>query len=563
MSNKEMTPERVSREYDAGLRFNQGIDLYECVQTNENFFIGKQWEGVKSNGLPTPVFNFLKRVVLFSVANVSTDNLKLHAKPLTSMSAAPAWALEMFSDIINDQFAAIFEQNKMGGLIREFCRNAAVDGDGCLYAYWDPDAETGQQSRGAVRTEVLQNTQVMFGNPNNRDVQSQPWILIERRMLVDAAKKYAREHGASGDMIDAITSDSKESGNVEVDQLGGEKATVLLRMWKDEQTGTVHCYECTRTAALREEWDLGIDLYPLVWMNWDYVQDCYHGQAMITGLIPNQIFVNKLFAMSMISLMTLAYPKVVYDKTKVSKWSAKVGAAIGVNGSVENVAKIIDPASISPQISEFIEVAISYTQKFLGASDVALGDTRPDNTSAIIALQRAAATPMELTKQNLLQSVEQMGRIYMAFMGEYYGQRYVEIESPDPTPGDKLSIRFDFSMLKSIPCSIDLDAGASSYWSEIAAMQTLDNLLMQGKISTSEYLRRLPAGQITDRESLIAVTEAAERGMTPGLAAPGDSGGGPTPNDMSSVAPPLRGGAGYGALQRKINQTGEMPRKEA
>ena len=40
-------------------------------------------------------------------------------------------------------------------------------------------------------------------------------------------------------------------------------------------------------------------------------------------------------------------------------------------------------------------------------------------------------------------------------------------------------------------------------------MQTLDNLLMLGKIPTSEYLRRLPNGQITDRETLIAITEAA------------------------------------------------------
>ena len=146
---------------------------------------------------------------------------------------------------------------------------------------------------------------------------------------------------------------------------------------------------------------------------------------MVTGLIPSQIVVNKLFAMSMISLMTLAYPKVVFDKTKVAKWSNRVGAAIAVNGNVDNVAKIMDPASISPQISQFIDIAISYTQKFLGASDVALGDTRPDNTSAIIALQRAAATPMELTKQNLLQSIEDLGRIYMEFMFEYYGIRYV------------------------------------------------------------------------------------------------------------------------------------------
>lgn len=555
--DKKMNPARVAKEYESGLRFNQGINLYDTVQTNENFFIGKQWEGVKSNGLPTPVFNFLKRVVLFSVANVSTDNLKLHAKPMPGNGQIPSQTLDVLSGILNDQFAAIFEQNKMGGLIREFCRNAAVDGDGCLYTWWDSTAETGQMSKGAIRTEVLQNTQVMFGNPNSRDVQSQPYILVERRMLVKEAKKYARENGAGQSDADAIAADEKEAGNIELDQLGGDKVTVILRMWKDEETGTVHCYECTRSVQIRKEWDLGIDLYPIVWMNWDYVQDSYHGQAMITGLIPNQIFVNKLFAMSMISLMTLAYPKVVYDKTKIAKWSAKVGAAIGVNGGVDGVAKIIDPASISPQISQFIEVAISYTQKFLGASDVALGDTRPDNTSAIIALQRAAATPMELTKQNLLQCIEQQGRIYTEFEAEYYGTRHVEVDAGDM---GKVVVQFDFSTLKSVPCSIDLDAGASSYWSEIANMQTLDNLLMQGKIPTSEYLRRLPNGQITDRENLIAITKAAEQGVM--LDASGIAGqtGGQNSAGSGQQSPPLRGGPGYGALQRKINETGEMPK---
>jgi len=558
-SRRDMTPVRVANEYDAGLQFNYGIDLYECVQTNENFFIGKQWEGVQSNGLPTPVFNFLKRVVLFSVANVSTDNLKIHAKPLPSSSQLSADALETFSNILNDQFTAIFERNKLGGKIREFTRNAAVDGDGCLYTWWDPDAETGQARRGAIRTEVLQNTQVLFGNPNNRDVQSQPYILIERRMLLDEAKQYAKNHGADEANIDGITADDKEGANRQMDDLGGAKVTVLLRMWKDHRTGSVHCYECTRTVLLRDEWDLGIKLYPINWMPWDYVQDCYHGQAMLTGLIPNQIFVNKLFAMSMISLMTLAYPKVVYDRTKVEKWSGRVGAAIGVNGSVDGVAKIIDPASISPQISQFIDTAISYTQKFLGASDVALGDTRPDNTSAIIALQRAAATPMELTKQDLLQCIEELGEIYMAFMAEYYGDRFVEVRlGDDPDP---YVIQFDFSMLQDIPCSIDLDAGASTYWSEIANMQTLDNLLMQGKIPTSEYLRRLPSGQITDRENLIAVTQAAERGQMLDAAAL-SAGGGETPTAAETASAPLRGGAGYGALQRIINETGRVPRRE-
>ena len=555
----EMTPQKVSKEYEAGLSFNQGIELYDCVQTNENFFIGKQWEGVKSNGLPTPVFNFLKRVVLFSVANVSTDNLKLHAKRLPSSGQLPANMAELLADILNDQFAAIFEYNKMGSCIREFCRNAAVDADGCTYTYWDSGVDTGQPSKGAIRTEVLMNTQVMFGNPNSRDVQSQPYILIERRMLVKDAKRRAKANGSEAYLI---TADEKESGDPHLDNLGGDKVTVLLRLWRDEDTGTIHGYECTRNAEIRKPWDLGIKLYPITWMNWDYVQDCYHGQAMITGLIPNQIFVNKLFAMSMISLMTLAYPKVVFDKTKVSKWSNRVGAAIAVNGNVDNVAKIMDPASISPQISQFIDIAIGYTQKFLGASDVALGDTRPDNTSAIIALQRAAATPMELTKQNLLQSIEDLGRIYMEFMSEYYGNRFVEV--PGPNGQGKVIVPFDFSILKEIPFTVELDVGASSYWSEIASMQTLDNLLMQGKISTVEYLKRIPAGQITDRETLIAVLEEQERmeKAMAGIPVP-DAGSqqASAPGATDEAAPPVRGGPGYGALQRKINQTGEVPKE--
>ena len=127
--------------------------------------------------------------------------------------------------------------------------------------------------------------------------------------LVIEDRKRAKANGKDTELI---TADDKEGGDPHLDQLGGDKVTVLLRLWRDDKSGTIHGYECTKNAEIRKEWDLGIKLYPITWMNWDYVQDCYHGQAMITGLIPNQIFVNKLFAMSMISLMTLAYPKVLY-----------------------------------------------------------------------------------------------------------------------------------------------------------------------------------------------------------------------------------------------------------
>jgi hypothetical protein len=136
----------------------------------------------------------------------------------------------------------------------------------------------------------------------------------------------------------------------------------------------------------------------------------------------------------------------------------------------------------------------------------------------------------------------------MEFMGEYYGERHVEIRNP--MDEEKVSIAFNFDQLKEIPCSIDLDAGASSYWSEIASMQTLDNLLMQGKISTVDYLKRLPAGQITDRETLIAALQAAQ-------GAPAGAAAGGTEEDAAA----LRGGSGNSTLTRKINETGQIPKE--
>ena len=132
---------RVWNEYEKGLRFHNQMDLNDTVTANENFFIGKQWEGVEANGLPTPVFNFLKRVVLFTIAGITSDNLKMQATPLKAHGDREK--LNQISDVVNTEFESLFERNKMGSVLREYMRNAAVDGDGCTYTYWDADVETG------------------------------------------------------------------------------------------------------------------------------------------------------------------------------------------------------------------------------------------------------------------------------------------------------------------------------------------------------------------------------------------------------------------------------------
>ena len=545
--------------YDKGVQFNTQIGLYDTITKNENFFIGKQWEGVESNGLPTPVFNFLKRVTLFQIATISSDNISMQATPLSSTSEYSLGDLEQIADVMNKQFAELFERNKVVTKVREFMRNAAVDGDGATYSWFDPDMETGQDAKGGIVTEIIENNRVIFGNPNDKHVQEQPWIIIPMRKQVDYVKKLAEKNGVKKEDIETIQPDETEYTS-QMDQLTDDRVTLLLYFYKNDDTGTVWSMKCTRNLVIEKEKDTQLKLYPLTWMNWDYVQDCYHGQALISQLLPNQIFVNKLFAMSMISLMTTAYPKIIYDKTRVPRWDSRVGAAIGINGGdLNTVAKIMDPATISPQVSQFIDLAVNYTQNFMGASDAALGDTRPDNTSAIVALQRASNAPLELVKLNMYECIEDLGRIYLDMMRAYYGRRYVQVKmlTKDELSRQPLGMNlqdsdvntpFDFSILNKIPMSLKLDVGASAYWSEIMTVQTLDNLLMNGKLDLVDYLERIPEGYVSKRQELIEKLKGMQASMT----------GGGTNGQILDMNPeiPVEGGSGYGQLQRALNETG-------
>ena len=564
--------------YEDALIFNTSINLNETVRVNENFYIGKQWEGVESNGLPTPVFNFLKRVVGFIVATITTDNIRVNATPLAS--TANTEELVEPARIVNEEFETLAEQNKIPSLMREFARNAAVDGDGCLYTYWDPDVETGEDGKkGQIKTELVENTRVFFGNPNDRRVQCQPWIMISTREFCRDAQKRAYENGQEDYFSIGPDTDMRD---IDAAKLVGDedKCTVLLLMWRNEKTDTIWAFEFTEDCAIKNPWDTKMSMYPVTWLNWDYVQNCYHGQSMITGLIPNQIFVNKIWAASMLSFLKTAYPKVIYDKTRVTKWDNRVGGAIGINGGdVNTVARIMDPATISPQIAQFIELAVNQTEESLGATAVALGDTRPDNTSAIIALQRAAATPTELTKQNLYQCLEDLFRIYLEFMATFYGKRRVDTPTPEKVRQaasfagvevpDEVPMEFDFSKLKNHPMLLKLDIGASSYYSEIASMNTLDNLLQQKQITLLQYLERIPDGYIPARRALVAELKEAQEQQQQMMMAQMQAQQRQTPGAPADVSGEIAGpleardkpeipntGGGFGALQRKIIEQG-------
>ena len=72
--------------------------------------------------------------------------------------------------------------------------------------------------------------------------------------------------------------------------------------------------------------------------------------------------------------------------------------------------------------------------------------------------------------------------------------------------------QFAFKKYKECLFDCTVDVGASSYWSEIAALNTLDNLLAQGHITFLQYLKRLPDNIIPEKQQLIdEVTASSER----------------------------------------------------
>lgn len=533
----------------------------------------KQWEGVASNGLPTPQINILKRVALFTIASIVSDNVKVTAAALANTVGTMEYKETV--RYVNDEFEAIFERNKIPSLVREFARNAAVDGDGCIYTYWDADAETGQEAKGQICSEIVENNRVYFGNPSDVRVEEQPWIIIAKRMPERNARILARNNGAVGwRRISASPDESTATDDV---KWNDELVTVLYLFWRDDDTGEIWTYCSAERAEIEAPKSLGITNYPITWLCWDNVKDCYHGQAMITGLVPNQIAINKTHALTQVSMMNMAFPSKVYDKTRIAKITNQVGAAYGVNGSVDNAMKVVEGANISPQVFQYIQSLIEQTEQSLGATSVALGDTRPDNTSAIIALQRAASTPSELTKQNIYTAIEDLARIYLDFMGSYYGVRYVDRPikererqaimfaqqaNPDIEMKEEVPELFDFSTLKEHPVTIKLDVGASTYYSEIASIQTLENLLMQGQITVVQFLERLPDDYVPNRLGLIAEkkneaiqAQQMQMGMG-GMPPQGSPMGGEGPVAQTANMMDVHGGSGYGALQRAINASG-------
>ena len=77
MKNEVRKPElaQIRAEYQRATAYKQRIGLYETVRQNENFFLGRQWEGVNAPDLEKPVNNIIRRIVTYAIAQIVSDDV--------------------------------------------------------------------------------------------------------------------------------------------------------------------------------------------------------------------------------------------------------------------------------------------------------------------------------------------------------------------------------------------------------------------------------------------------------------------------------------------------------
>ena len=557
MKRKPWEPEQIFAEYEAGRTFKSGLGrkgLYEQGKINERFYIGDQWHGARcGNDRPLVRHNVIKRIGDYKMAVVASNPVTVNysvegvpntvgisdrarderdafaqgqISPQETMGLPPEEELAVTMTALSDYFKTTAERVKFDDLKEQALRNAYVSGTGVLYTYWDDKIRTGLYAdesgttpiQGDIACEVLDIENVYFGDPNLYDVQAQPYIIIAQRKSVADLQREARRNGRSEAEIDAIKPD-RDTGYMAGDMSEDEpedsrKATVLTKFWKEwakDGTCKIMASVAARGATIRYRWDTKLRLYPLAVFRWERRRNCAYGESEITYLIPNQIAINRMLTASVWAVMMLGMPLTLVNGDVVNQpITNDPGQIIKINGTSEdmlNAVRYVNPPNFAPAFDNNIASLISNTLTQSGANDAALGDVRPDNTSAIVAVREAATMPMQTVQNRFYSFVEDVARVWAEMWVTMYGRRSLKIEAENGV----WYMPFDGEKYRDLLISVKVDVGASTLWSEIQSVNTLDNLLASQIITPKQYLERLPKGSVPNLSGLIREMQEAQR----------------------------------------------------
>lgn len=530
-------------EYEAGQQYKNGIGdkgIHDQARINERFFVGDQWHGVNAgNEKPLTRRNIIKRIGEYKMATIGSApiavNYSAEGIPDTAdINASNAVREQMMggevpqgnaSDAevsvvmgaLTDYFKITAERLKYDDKKDQLLRNAYISGTGILYTYWDSDIRTGLYAdegrtmaiTGDIACEVLDIENVVFGDPNNEEVESQPYIIIARRMDIDAVRREAEKYGQATDDIvpDNANGYYRNAGDRGEDEPADSKrVTVVTKLYKkydEDGKCTVWGKTVSETAVIRPEWNLLIHRYPIAKFIWERRRSCAYGDSEITFQIPNQIALNQAHSISVWAMQNTGMPKTVINGDLIPDGISNDPAeVVKIYGSAEDMMSAIRYVAPPNYGAAFINFTDAFAQNVLmdnGANDAALGNFRPDNATAIVQAREAAIAPMQMYQNRFYSANEDVARIWADFWITMYGKRSIKINDGGMTR----YMVFDAQRYRDLVITAKIDVGASTLWSEAVSIANLGNLLSSQLISFIEYLERIPKGLIPDVSGLI------------------------------------------------------------
>ena len=301
MDINEIRQTDVWQLYEKGRDYCRLHNMFTDTDRNHRFYNGNQWEGAKLGDVEPVQKNFIKPIVKYKVAVIHDNLYAIVFSPENYENPQFQQAAQKYCAMLTRYEAKVWEQDKLNYKGRRITKDAAINDEGILYIDFDTE-------RMLPVNEIIDKNDIYYGNENSDDIQSQPYILLRRRMPVVNAMELARSTGLSQDKLSMIIGDNdtfEESGDdakLEVD----DQVTVVYKLFKEK--GTVRFSIATRYCDIVEDADLGIPLYPIAHFIWEEKKGSARGEGEVRSLIPNQIEVNRTEVRRVMTVKLQAYP---------------------------------------------------------------------------------------------------------------------------------------------------------------------------------------------------------------------------------------------------------------
>lgn len=500
--------------YEKGRNYHRRIGTYTDTDRNYRFFNGDQWEGAKLGDVEPVQKNFIKPIVKYKLSVIHANLYAIVYSSQNYENREFQREAGRYCDMLNGYASRVWEHEKMDFKGRRVTRDAAINDEGIIYVDFNEETKM-------PVNEIIDKNDIYYGNENDDDIQSQPYILIRKRLPVSNAIDFALGHGMSEDKVQYIRGDNDTfdlSGDASKEELD-DGVTIVYKFYKKD--GTVRFSVSTRYVDIVEDEDMGIKLYPIAHFVWEEKKGSARGEGEVRYLIPNQIEVNRTEVRRVLTVKYQAYPQKVADKSRISNPSAlnTVGGIILTNGQpVEDVHKIVGtvpPAQMSPDVVKLQEDLINVTRDLAGAGDTATGQVDPESASgrAILAVQQASQAPMTEQKESFKNFIEDLARIWLEYLVVFSVDGInMEETVTDPSTGEEVvqMVNVPQTVLEQLKASVKVDITPKSPYDRFAQEQTVENLLLQGLFNAQRVSELEIYSKLLDDDSVAPKVKIEE-----------------------------------------------------